>query len=41
MLVFVPLFQNLSKGDGEYKLLIVFVPRADFQRKGVVREPMV
>jgi hypothetical protein len=30
MLVFVPLFQSLSKGDGEYKLSIVFVPRADF-----------
>jgi len=30
MLLFVPLFQSLSKGDGEYKLLIVFVPRADF-----------
>jgi hypothetical protein len=30
ILVFVPLFQSLSKGDSEYKLLIIFVPRADF-----------
>ncbi len=30
MLVFVPLFQSLSKGDSRYKLLIVFVPRVDF-----------
>jgi hypothetical protein len=33
MLIFVPLFQSFSKGDGEYKLLIVFVPRADFGKK--------
>lgn len=33
MLIFVPLFQSLSKGDGEYKLLIVSVPRADFSKK--------
>jgi hypothetical protein len=30
MLVFVPLFQSLFKGDSRYKLLIVFVPRVDF-----------
>jgi hypothetical protein len=30
MLVFVLLFQSLSKGDSGYKLLIVFVPRVDF-----------
>ncbi len=33
MLIFVPLFQSPCKGNGEYKLLVVFVPRADFSKK--------
>jgi hypothetical protein len=41
MPVFVPLFQSLSKGNGEYKLLVVFATRADFQQKEAVRELMV
>jgi len=44
MLVFVSLFQSPSKGNGEYKLLVIFIPFGKEKgkvKKGAVREPMV